>query len=181
MNNLNLHKRRSIRLKEYDYSQPGEYFITICTHNRECLLGGIVDDAIRLSAIGEIVQRCWDSIPNHFPNVELDAFVVMPNHVHGIIIINESCRGEVTSPLLEAATSPLLRKPALGNIVAFFKYQSTKLINEMNRTTGGRFWQRNYFEHVIRDDKDLQNTQDYIINNPLNWKKDKENPYVTGK
>jgi putative transposase len=172
MNNLNLHKRRSIRLKEYDYSQTGEYFVTVCTHNRECLLGGIMDDSMRLSAIGETVQRCWDGIPTHFPNVELDAFVVMPNHVHGIIIINESCRGEVTSPL---------RKPTLGNIVAYFKYQSTKLINEMNETTGDRFWQRNYFEHVIRDDKDLQNIQDYITYNPLGWKKDKENPYVTCK
>jgi putative transposase len=172
MNNLNLHNRRSIRLKEYDYSQSGEYFVTICTHNRECLLGEIVDEEMKLSSIGEIVQRCWEEIPKHFPNVELDAFVVMPNHVHGIIINDESCRGEVTSPL---------RKPTLGNIVAYFKYQSTKLINEMNGTTGDRFWQRNYFEHVIRDDKDLQNIQDYITSNPLDWKKDKENPYVTYK
>lgn len=167
MNNFNLHKRPSIRLKEYNYSQPGEYFIKICTHNRECLFGEIVDGETRLSSPGEIVHRCWNEIPSHFPNVELDAFIVMPNHVHGIIIINESCRGEVTSPLC---------KPTLGIIAAYFKYQSTKLINNMNGTTGDRFWQRNYFDRIVRDENELNTIRDYIVNNPLKWSFENVNP-----
>jgi REP element-mobilizing transposase RayT len=99
-----------------------------------------VNEEMRLSSMGEIAERCWKDIPGHFPDVELDAFITMPNHLHGIIVINESGRGEVTSPL---------RKPTLGNIVAYFKYQSTKLINAMNRTPGDRFWQRNYSPREI--------------------------------
>jgi REP element-mobilizing transposase RayT len=93
--------------------------------------------------------------------VELDEFVIMPNHIHGIITLNEfSCRGEVTSPL---------QRPTLGKIVAYFKYQSTKLINEINGIQGMRFWQRNYYERVIRDDKELKNIREYITNNVLQW------------
>ncbi len=166
MINLNLHKRRSIRLQDYDYSQPGDYFITMCTQGKTCSLGKIVNEEMCLSSNGEIVKRCWKDIPGHFHDVELDAFITMPNHLHGIIVINEPGRGEVTSPLL--------RKPTLGNMVAYFKYQSTKLINAMNRTPGDRFWQRNYYEHIIRDDKDLDNIREYIANNPFKWLIEKE-------
>jgi REP element-mobilizing transposase RayT len=89
MKSLGTHDRKSIRLKKYDYSSPGEYFITICTHNRECILGEIVGDKMQLSLIGKVVQECWEKIPRHFSNVETDAFIIMPNHVHGIIIIND--------------------------------------------------------------------------------------------
>src|SRR5271157_3677875 len=87
-NNASIHHRRSIRLKGFDYSQPGGYFITICTQNHECVLGEIVDGQVRLSPAGEIASQCWSEIPKHFPNVELDVNVMMPNHVHGIIIIH---------------------------------------------------------------------------------------------
>ena len=166
-NPTTIHERKTIRLKEYDYSSPGGYFITICTQGKICSLGKIVNEEMHLSSIGEIVERCWKDIPGHFPDVELDAYITMPNHVHGIIIINESGRGEVTSPL---------RKPTLGNMVAYFKYQSTKLTNEMNGNQGDRFWQRNYYEHIIRDDRDWENIRDYIIYNPNKWKIDEENP-----
>jgi putative transposase len=134
-----------------------------------------MNEEICLSTIGKIVERCWEDIPGHFPDVELDAFITMPNHLHGIIVINESGRGEVTSPLHGAVISPL-RKPTLGNMVAYFKYQSTKLINAMNRTPGDRFWQRNYYEHIIRDEIDLDNVREYITNNPLKWFSEKEFP-----
>jgi putative transposase len=164
---MNRHHRRSIRLKEYDYSQPGEYFVTVCTYNHDCTLGEIVEGEMRLNEIGKIVEECWRQISYHFINVELDQFVVMPNHLHGIIILNEQCRGEVTSPL---------QKPTLGKVLAYFKYQSTKSINVINATPGNRFWQRNYYEHIIRNDNELNNIRDYIQNNVLQWAFDKDNP-----
>ena len=84
---LKKHRRRSIRLKDYDYSQSGAYFITICTHNKEILFGEILDGEMQLNEWGNVVEDCWDEVPRHFKNVELDAFIVMPNHVHGIIIM----------------------------------------------------------------------------------------------
>jgi REP element-mobilizing transposase RayT len=148
-------------------SFPGEYFVTICTRERECILGEIFDDEMKLNARGIIADKCWREIPEHFPNVGLDEFVIMPNHVHGIIILNEHCRGEVTSPL---------RKPTLGKVVAFFKYQSTKMINELNATQGNRFWQRGFYDRIIRNHKELNNIRDYIANNVLDWLSDTENP-----
>jgi REP element-mobilizing transposase RayT len=88
----NKHHRKSIRLKEYDYSQPGEYFVTICTHSHECVLGKIIHGEMRLNEIGKIVEKCWKEIPIHFPNTELDEFVVMPNHIHGIIVLRDYSR-----------------------------------------------------------------------------------------
>ncbi|HKY56308.1 MAG TPA: transposase [Anaerolineales bacterium] len=187
------HHRRSIRLKRYDYSQAGAYYVTVVTQGRECLFGEIIDGAMHLNEYGEIVQKWWNEIPNHFPNVELGAFIIMPNHVHGIIFITtERSRGEVVSPrenpnnnILDAdvdgtnnqgGETPPLRKPTLGQIVAYFKYQSTK---EMNRIETEKvitkFWQRNYYEHIIRDEKDLQNKTDYIEANPSLWDEDDNN------
>jgi putative transposase len=129
--NSNIHYRKSIRLKEYDYSYPGEYFVTICTKGKECMYGSIANRKMDLNEKGGIVDRCWRGIPENFPCVDLDEYIIMPNHFHGIIIINENncCRGEVTSPL---------HKPTLGSIIAYFKYQSTKLINELRDTSGAK-------------------------------------------
>jgi putative transposase len=161
------HHRRSIRLPGYDYSQEGAYYVTIVTQGRECMFGEIVDGEMRLNEYGEIVQKWWNEIPIHFPTVELGMFVIMPNHVHGIIFITTERRGEVISPhdnpnnnfqdayvdetINLGAPTPAgretlpLRKPTLGQIVAYFKYQSTK---EMNRIETDKeitkFWQRNY-------------------------------------
>ena len=180
------HHRRSIRLKGYDYSQKGAYYVTIVILRRECLLGQVVNKEMNLSPYGEIVQKWWEEIPVHFSNVETGAFVIMPNHVHGIIYILDG-RGTVSVPddnipqHIQGGVSPPLQKfngtPTLGQIVAYFKYQSTKEMNKVE-TAGAvtKFWQRNYYEHIIRDVKDLQNKTDYIEANPLLWDEDDENP-----
>lgn len=189
------HHRRSIRLKGYDYSSEGAYYVTIVVQGRECLFGEIIDGEMYLNEYGEIVQKWWHEIPNHFPNVVLGAFVIMPNHVHGIIWIIDKRRGEVISPHNDPnnnilnknfdgtsnqggdASQPPLQKPTLGQIVAYFKYQSTKEMNRIETDKAiTKFWQRNYYEHVIRDEKDLQNKTDYIESNPMLWDEDDENP-----
>ena len=187
------HHRRSVRLQGYDYSQVGAYFVTIVTWQREFLFGDIVYKEMMLSPYGEIVQKWWNEIPVHFPNVETGAFVIMPNHVHGIIFIVEGRRGTVSVPrdygentilqnnhvvgITQGGKTPPLRKPTLGQIVAYFKYQSTKEMNRIENTgTVTKFWQRNYYEHIIRNDKDLQNKTDYIESNPHLWDEDDENP-----
>lgn len=188
------HHRRSIRLKGYDYSSEGAYYVTIVAQGRECLFGEIVDGEMYLNEYGMIVQKWWNEIPIHFPNVELGAFVIMPNHVHGIIYIIEERRGEVLSPrndpnannlndtnqggetLMQGGETPPLRKPTLGQIVAYFKYQSTKEMNKIETPNAiTRFWQRNYYEHIIRNEKELQQKTDYILDNPSRWDEDEEN------
>jgi len=188
------HHRRSIRLPGYDYSSAGAYYVTVVTQGRECLFGEIIDGEIYLTEYGEIVQKWWDEIPIHFPNVELGAFVVMPNHVHGIIFITTQRRGEVISPRYNpnnniqnakinsidnlGGETPPLRKPTLGQIVAYFKYQSTKEMNRIETDKAiTKFWQRNYYEHVIRNEKDLQNKTDYIETNLSLWDEDDNNPH----
>ena len=180
------HHRRSIRLKGYDYSQEGAYYVTIVTWHREFLFGNIVNQEMMLSPYGEIVQKWWEEIPVHFSNVETGAFVIMPNHVHGIIYILDG-RGTVSVPhdnvtqyALGGETPPLRAFdgiPTLGQIVAYFKYQSTKEMNKVENTgTVTKFWQRNYYEHIIRNETDLQNKTDYIESNPRLWDEDDENP-----
>jgi REP element-mobilizing transposase RayT len=165
--NPEAHHRRSIRLKGYDYSQNEAYFVTICACNRECLFGEVANGVIELSPIGESTYKFWFEIPWHFENVQLDEFVVMPNHFHGIIVITDNCRGGVTPPL---------QKCTLGKIVAYFKYQTTKFINQIRNIPGLPLWQRNYYEHIIRNEDELNRIRQYIIENPLKWEEDIENP-----
>jgi REP-associated tyrosine transposase len=168
-----IHHRRSIRLQDYDYASEGAYFVTTVTQGRVCLLGEIVDGKMCLNRYGEIVQRWWNEIPIHFPNVEIGAFVIMPNHVHGVIFIIDQRTGEVFPPHNEPKP---LHKPTLGQIIAYFKYQSTKEMNLANVTgTIAKFWQRNYFEHIIRNDQELQQKTNYILDNPSRWRSDREN------
>jgi REP element-mobilizing transposase RayT len=171
-----IHHRRSIRLQGYGYSQAGAYFVTIVTWQRQFLFGKIVNNEMELSSYGEIVQKWWGETPIHFPNVEIGAFVVMPNHIHGIIFIVER-RGTVSVPRedsghiipknnemmgeTQGGETPPLHTPTLGQIIAYFKYQSTKEMNKAeNARTITKFWQRNYYEHIIRNEKDLQNKTD---------------------
>lgn len=178
------HHRRSIRLKGYDYASEGAYFVTIVTQGRECLFGEIVDGEMSLSKYGEMVQKWWNELPLHFPNVETGAFIIMPNHIHGIIFKTDERKGEVISPRNETGEASLqgketlpLRKPTLGQIVGYFKYQSTKEMKATDHTgTITKFWQRNYYEHVIRNEKELRQKTDYILNNPFRWDDDEENP-----
>jgi REP element-mobilizing transposase RayT len=172
MQPISLYHRKSIRLKEYDYSSPAEYSVTICTKNKECVLSEIANEKVKLSPIGKIAMQCWEEIPQHFPNVELDAFIAMPNHIHGIIIINPLVGVHNYEPLQRHAFQHTIRK-SLGSIIRAYK-GAVKTICQ-NGGYSEFVWQRNYYEHIIRSDKELNNIRDYIINNPLKWFFDKEN------
>jgi putative transposase len=183
--NSAIRHRRSIRVRNYDYSHAGAYFITICAWNKESLFGEIEKGQMQLNAYGEIAIKYWNGIHGHFMHVETDEFIVMPNHVHGVIVVN-NCRGEVTSPfssgldtmksIIQGGETPPLRRFALGQIVAYFKYQTAKQINQIRNTPGTPVWQRNYYEHIIRSEKDLKSIREYIRYNPLKWDEDEENP-----
>ena len=182
--NRNKHRRRSVRLQGYDYSQTGAYFVTICTQERVCLFGEIVDSEIRLNEAGRVVERCWLDVPQHFPHIELDAFVVMPNHVHGIVVITDGLVGAKNfSPLPQRNTAS--RRPTgtpsgtIGSMIRGFKIGVTKWfrVNLPTQTV----WQRNYHEHVIRNDDALNRIRQYILDNPLQWAFDRENPVATIK
>lgn len=176
--NPQIHHRRSIRLKFYDYNQAGVYFITICVQNRECLLGNITNQILELNVYGEIVHQLWNHLPHHFDNIEIDAAVIMPNHFHGIIVTpNSSCRGLVSKPSNSKNPNAFFEyKTQLGKIIAYFKYQTTKLINQKRDSIGVKFWQRNYYEHIIRDEEKLNILRQYIIENPLRWENDQLHP-----
>jgi len=179
---------RSIRLPGYDYTRPGAYFVTICTHNREHLLGNVVDGSMRLSTWGQIVQEEWFRTADLRPYVRLetDEFVVMPNHIHGILwIVGDA--GEVIAQRRCATTKPGGVTPnnvtpgSLGAIIRAFKSAVTKRINRMRGTPGAPVWQRNYWEHIIRDERALQAIRRYIVNNPLRWHLDRYNPHRVGE
>jgi REP element-mobilizing transposase RayT len=171
----NKHHRRTIRLSGYDYASAGGYFITICTHDRECLFGKVVDYEMRLNSYGEIAREEWYQTAFLRPYVMLDAFVVMPNHVHGIIgILDDSpvgARRALPSPAPAEFGKPPAR--ALSSIVGGFKSAVTKRINRLRDTPGGSVWQRNYYEHVIRNERELDAFRDYIVNNPAKWSEDR--------
>jgi len=167
--------RQSIRIPEYDYSTTGGYFVTICTYNRDWLFGEIVDGEMRLNECGEIVDNIWQKLPNRFPNIELDQFMVMPNHFHGIIkIVSVGAIHEL--PLHRESQPPRQRrKMLLPKIIGYFKMNTAKQINIIRQNPGTPVWQRNYYEHVIRQGTELDETRTYIQNNPTNWDTDTEN------
>jgi putative transposase len=148
--------RRSIRLKGYDYSTPGAYFITICTHSRKPILGS--------SHVRRAVEDAWTSLPGRFDNVELDEFAAMPEHVHFVVwlIEPEPCRGGHL-----AAQGGRTPAPTLANVVGTFKTVSAKAINRIRDSVGESVWQRNYFEHIVRGDRELERIRDYICSHPV--------------
>src|SRR5690606_14708745 len=154
------HHRRSIRLPEWDYAHPGAYFVTICTHRRECTLADIVDGDVRLSTEGKIVRQCWNDLPARYPHVDLDAFVIMPNHVHGIIVLTEGddVVGAGLRPAPTGDSSPV-RRHGLPEIVRALKSFSARRINEHRGTPGLPVWQRSYYERIIRNDRELAATR----------------------
>ena len=185
------HGRRSIRLPGYDYAQPGAYFITICTVGKRCLFGSANDGRVDLTDCGAIIEECWLAIPRHFPLVQLDEHVVMPNHLHGVILIShervDPCRGEAFAHQTDdyrQAGEQMLRpytptdRPSgtspnsLGAIIQNFKSVTARKINKTESAHSGSVWQRNYYEHVIRDERSLDEIREYIAGNPWNWSRD---------
>lgn len=166
-NDDQLRSRHSIRLKNYDYSQAGAYFVTLVTQDRTCLWGEIVDGEIRLNSRGEMVARWWQELENKFPSVHLGEFIVMPNHLHAILWIMDS----------------LSAKLFLGKAIQWFKSMSTnEYIHGVKVFSWPQFnkrvWQRYFFDHIIRNDEDLENVQRYILDNPRRWSEDAENPIM---
>ena len=181
------HRRRSIRLPGYDYVQPGAYFVTICTHKYAPLFGQVIEEKIVLNAYGEIVREEWLHTAELRDNIELDAFVVMPNHTHGIIIIIDNVGAtrwvapdEDQQPNLRAshrlAPTNRQRGPksgSLGAIIGQLKSVATKRINSVRGTPGAPVWQRNYYEHIIRTADALDRIREYITDNPARWAEDR--------
>ena len=185
INNPADRRRRSIRLHGYDYRQAGAYFVTICTHNRAPLFGEIRGDEMELNEVGRTVWKCWTAIPDHYPHAKIDAFIVMPNHVHGIIFIGDDATNFKRDGVADVGAnnySPLqpigqqFRSPSktLGSIVRGFKIGVTKWFRA--NTDIFPVWQRNYYEHVIRDETALHDIRQYIIHNPAKWTDDPDNP-----
>ena len=220
-NDSNNPKRRSIRIPEYDYTQQGAYFITICTHLKKHIFGEITSGNMKLSPMGEIAHYQWHQLPQRFNNIELDAFVIMPNHIHGILIINKpqypiTRRGEAGenkhgspaknpkspvypeimfldcegSPVLSNGDTPQVLKSkhnsptnykqphgtipgSIGAIIQNYKSLTTRKINMLLRTKNKTIWQRNFYEHIIRDETDYERIVEYIENNPVSWSDDK--------
>jgi putative transposase len=164
-------KRRSIRLQGYDYSQAGAYFVTLCIQNRECLFGDIVNGEMRLNEAGRIVAEEWLKTAEIRDEIELDEWVVMPNHFHGILVIGD-CRGTARrAPTVERFGQPVVG--SIPTIIRSFKSAVTKCINELRETPGTKFWQRNYWEHIVRNEPELNRIREYIHNNPAHWELDK--------
>lgn len=145
-------ERKSPRIRDYDYATAGAYFVTLCARDRECLFGRIADDRMRLSRVGQVVKGCWTDIPAHFRTAGLDAFVVMPNHVHGIVWLSRAGHA-----------------PPLPVVIASFKAAAS-------RAAGQALWQRSFHDRVIRSESELQAMRQYVVDNPIKWAVDRENP-----
>lgn len=161
--------RKSIRLPHYDYSHPGMYFVTICTHEREPILGTIDAGYMIPNAAGKFVQQIWNALPNRFPNLKTDKFILMPNHVHAILFL------ETPQPSPGAASGAPTTRISLARVVRAFKSQSAIGINKIRTTPKLPVWQRNYFEHIIRTPQSLDGLRRYIQENPARWPHDEEN------
>ncbi|HDR16333.1 MAG TPA: hypothetical protein ENN79_12780 [Desulfobacteraceae bacterium] len=211
--NFDVHHRRSIRLEDYDYSQSGMYFVTVCMQNRECFLGEIIDEQMVLKDAGRMVESVWGELQVRFNHIQLGQFVVMPNHIHGIFVLHgrgEPCvrphaSVEQTS-VGNRSGEPCVRPHAsveqtsvgnrsgehkvrpygtlpdtVGRIVQAFKSMTTHEYTIGVKKHGwppfpGKLWQRNYYEHIIRNENELNRIREYIANNPMKWEFDQENP-----
>ncbi len=172
-----LHHRRSLRLPGYDYREAGAYFLTLVAYRRECLFGEMLDGKVRLSALGEVVAKEWGQTRKIRPEIHLDAFVVMPNHIHGIVVVRGPVGAHSRAPRHD---SPYRSPRSLGSFVAGFKSAVTRRINQVRGMPGIPVWQRNYYEHVIRYEKELNRIRQYIADNPARWADDPENPRNVG-
>jgi len=180
-----VHRRRSIRLQDYDYAQDGLYFITICCHNKAHFFGDVINDEMQLNEAGKIAQECWLAIPQHFLHVHLHEFVIMPNHLHGIIefvgaknfspdnsIAHSTENRNIENHNRAKNFSPLLgTSKTIGSVVRGFKIGVTKWMRQNTGVTD--VWQRNYFEHIIRNEDSFDTIREYIMTNPAKWPQDK--------
>lgn len=153
-----INSRRSIRLSQYDYSQEGMYFITICCHQKMCRFGEIINESMALNTIGRIAHSIWQTIPDHYPSIELESFVVMPNHMHGILTVNNR----------------LNKNQSIGTVVR--NYKATVTRQTRVKSSIQRLWQRNYYEHIIRNERDYIRVAEYIEANPALWNQDALHP-----
>ncbi len=172
------HHRRSIRLQGYDYSQAGAYFITLCVHDRECLFGKILDEQMRINQFGRIIEAEWIRLGELREEIELGESVVMPNHFHGILIFKDNITSNSVGAIheLPLPVRQQRRIMALPKIIGRFKMMTAKRINETRETQGLPVWQRNYYEHVIRDEADYNRIAEYVATNPQQWIEDKMYP-----
>ncbi len=181
----NKYRIKSTRLQNWDYGSNGMYFITICTQNREHFFGEIIDGKMQLTEIGKMAEKYWHEIPEHFPFVKLGEFVVMPNHMHGIIIIDKmdddapamvetqnfaSLRQTASSKTVSSKNKFGPQSKNLASIVRGYKIGVTKNARKINANFG---WQSRFYDHIIRNDKSFNNISNYIINNPKKWDEDK--------
>lgn len=180
--NREIQRRHSIRLPGYDYSQPNAYFVTICAFQRECLFGEIVDGEMRLNEIGAMVAKDWLHSAEVRKEIEIDEWVIMPNHFHAIVWIVGAHGNAPSDRPIESAGSvqahyhaPLRRPRSLSTLLAGFKRISTMNINRIREMVGIPVWQRNYYERIIRTDRELHAIREYIRLNPMKWEDDPEN------
>lgn len=184
-----IHHRRSIRLRGYDYTQPGAYFITICTADRTEIFGRVVDGNMESNETGQIILRLWGDLPAQRPNVQLGEFVVMPNHIHGILVLTDLTPVVPPAPVGAQFIAPAFpvtirtgdegamnRAPTVGDIVREFKARCTYAINSVLQSRGKPIWQRNYYERIIRSDEEYARIAEYIAYNPARWSEDSLNP-----
>lgn len=175
--------RRSIRLRSFDYSRVGQYFVTICASEMRCIFGNVEESKVRLNRIGEIANDLWLEIPQHFQDVIVDPFIVMPNHLHGIITIRKRARHAV--PLHEEHHPEAFYKPVEGSVPTIIRSYKSAVTKRVREAFGGRaihVWQSNYFERVLRDGKEFGAASRYILENPLMWhlKKNQPEPWRKG-
>jgi len=182
------HHRRSIRLHGYDYATPGAYFVTLCVQNRECLLGEIrAAGEMRLNEAGRMIEKWWLELNHKFPNVDTDEYVVMPNHFHGVVVIvapDDNAGVDLGGADLRVGPGPGRDAhvgASLPTVIQWFKTMTTNEYIRGVKTLGwtpfsGKLWQRNYYEHIIRNDDDLRRVRQYLINNPARWALDQANP-----
>jgi putative transposase len=172
--------RRSLRLKEYSYAQAGAYFVTICSKDKQCIFGKVCNGEMELSDKGQIAKEEWLKTASLRLYVKLDQFVIMPNHFHAILWKEKDHRGTARcAPTISQFGK--LPSESLSSIIRAFKAAVTNQINILYNSSGSPVWQRNYYEHVIRDESALSRIREYIINNPLSWDLDRENPDRKGE
>ncbi|MEZ4668028.1 MAG: transposase [Anaerolineae bacterium] len=177
--------RKSPRLKGYDYTQEGAYFVTICTHQRQFLFGEVVNGEMRLNELGLITEECWELIPDHFPHMELDAFVVMPNHVHGILLIAappvlkpQQPSSFVGTRHASSAATPRDNQPrgtmhgSLYTAMGSYKSAVTRRVRQHMQTDDTSIWQISFHDHIIRSEQSLNKIRHYVLNNPALWQND---------